>query len=81
MGSLAVGASELHTAARAGDVERVRALLKEGVPVSSPDTLGGTALHDAAWSGHVNVVLVLLAVFVGENFVANRFYDAEPPAA
>jgi cytohesin len=56
-----VGASELHTAARAGDVERVRALLAAGVPVSAPDTLGGTALHDAAWSGHKEVVTVLIA--------------------
>lgn len=60
MGSPAM-AGELHTAARAGDVERVRALLKAGAAVSAPDTLGGTALHDAAWSGHVEVVTVLLA--------------------
>jgi cytohesin len=59
-GSVAMFASELHTAARAGDVERVKALLAQGVPVSAPDTLGGTALHDAAWSGHRDVVLALL---------------------
>ena len=39
----------------------MRALLQSGVAVSAPDTLGGTALHDAAWSGHLDVVKVLLA--------------------
>ena len=50
----------MHTAARAGDLERVKSLLAQGISVNAPDTLGGTALHDASWAGHVSVVELLL---------------------
>ena len=42
---------ELHTAAREADAGRVKTLLDAGVPANHRDPLGGTALHDAAWSG------------------------------
>src|SRR4051812_14727931 len=52
---------EMHTAARSGDVERVKALLASGVSANVRDSLGGTPLHDAAWAGDTAVVEVLLA--------------------
>ena len=47
-------------AIRAGDTDRVRALLKQGVPVNAVDSLGGTALHDAAWAGEKAIAATLL---------------------
>ncbi|MBX5496613.1 MAG: ankyrin repeat domain-containing protein, partial [Bryobacteraceae bacterium] len=58
--ALAAAASDLHHAARAGDLEKVKALLREGAPVNARDSLGGTALHDAAWAGEREVVEALL---------------------
>src|SRR5437764_7242684 len=51
---------QLHAAARAADAERVKALLAAGVPANHRDPLGGTALHDAAWSGCYPCVAALL---------------------
>ena len=39
--------ADLHVAVRAGDLERVRAILDTGVKVNERDSLGGTPLHDA----------------------------------
>src|SRR3954470_6472267 len=48
--------AELHAAVRAGDVERVRTLLKAGAPPSERNSLGSTPLHDAAWAGDLQVM-------------------------
>src|ERR1700736_4466342 len=53
-------AGDMHNAARAGDVERVKALLAAGADVNLRDSLGGTALHDAAWAGDKTIVTLLL---------------------
>ena len=53
-------ASDLHTAARAGDIERVKSLLSAGASASERDDLGGTVLHDAAWSGDVALIEILI---------------------
>ena len=52
--------SDLHTAARGGDIETVAALLAHGADVNEYDSLGGTALHDAAWSGEAKIVELLI---------------------
>ncbi|MFM7807083.1 MAG: ankyrin repeat domain-containing protein, partial [Planctomycetota bacterium] len=55
-------ASALVTAARAGDIDRVKKALDEGSNVNAPDSAGGrTALHWAAKEGHVAVVQLLLS--------------------
>ncbi|HBL27770.1 MAG TPA: hypothetical protein DD490_13110, partial [Acidobacteria bacterium] len=51
---------ELRTAAGAGDVERVRALLASGVAVDAPARHGQTALFFAAGEGHLEVARLLL---------------------
>jgi len=54
--------AELHAAARSGDVNRVRQLLKAGVAVNGTmDLQGTTALHLAAAAGHLDVAQELLA--------------------
>jgi len=59
---LALGASseDLRKAVRSADVEQVRTLLKQGIPISETDSLGGTALHDAVWAGETEIVKLLL---------------------
>ena len=51
----------LHDAAMRGDVERVKALIKEGESVHGVNSEGATPLHWAAFKGHVGVARVLLA--------------------
>jgi hypothetical protein len=50
----------LFDAARAGLVERVRALLAAGGDAGARDKLGRTALHWAAMGGHLEIVRMLL---------------------
>ena len=50
----------IHHAAQNGNLNLVRALLKQGVPVNSRNGAGWTPLHDAAYSGHLSVVQELL---------------------
>ena len=52
--------SDVHVAARGGDIETVAALLAHGADVNEYDSLGGTALHDAAWSGEAKIVELLI---------------------
>ena len=52
--------SELVDAAARGDVERVRRLLAEGVPVDARDGNGRTAVTAAALGDHVDVARVLI---------------------
>src|SRR5260370_12376164 len=58
--ALAATTDDLHNAVRSGDLERVRALLKEGVPANAIDSRGGTALHDAIWAGEKEIVALLV---------------------
>jgi len=59
---------EIHDAAKSGDLEKVKALLKANPDlVFSKDTIassflnGGTPLHFASWNGHKDVAELLLA--------------------
>lgn len=51
----------LHIAAREGDSERVRSLLREGADVHALDDLGRTALYYAAFARCAEAVTALLA--------------------
>ena len=50
----------IHNAAQNGNLNQVKALLNQGVPVNSRNAHGWTPLHFAASSGRVNVVQELL---------------------
>ena len=50
----------IHNAARNGNLNRVRTLLNQGVPVNTQNDAGWTPLHYAAYSGHLSVVQELL---------------------
>ena len=52
--------ADIHNAAKNGNLNRVKALLKQGVPVNSRNEAGWTPLHYAAYSGHLSVVQELL---------------------
>jgi len=51
---------DIHEAAFVGNLNRVRALLNQGVPVNSRDVHGRTPLHNAAFTGHLNIIRELL---------------------
>ena len=50
----------IHNAAQNGNLNRVKALLNQGVPVNSRNEHGYTPLHNAAYSGNLNIVQELL---------------------
>lgn len=52
---------EIHSAAQAGDSDRLYRLLSQGYPVDDFDDLGRTPLHYAARHGHTDAAAVLLA--------------------
>src|ERR1700691_1118119 len=54
-------AADLHEAVTSGNVEQVRALLAAGADVNARDTLGATALHDAAWTGNRDIAALRMA--------------------
>jgi ankyrin repeat protein len=55
------GGTWLHYAAREGDIEAVQHLLSLGIDVNTGDARDGrSALCDACWGGHANVVQLLL---------------------
>lgn len=47
-----VPSTPLHEAAWKGDIDRIRALVKEGADINATDALGGTPLYWAARGGH-----------------------------
>jgi cytohesin len=59
--------SDLHSAASAGDAERVRELLKKGADPNAKNERGWTPLHLAAFWGRVDVVKLLLEHGVDPN--------------
>jgi ankyrin repeat protein len=64
---------EMHDAAKSGDVEKVKALLKKNPALaSSKDTTGTTPLHLAAGYGHKEVAELLLAHKARVNAKANE---------
>lgn len=52
--------SELHTAAKNGDLKLVQSLIEEGADVNSTNVYGTTPLILASWEGHVEIVKLLL---------------------
>ncbi len=62
----------LHRAARTGSLSDVQALIGEGTPVDARDSLGGTPLHDAAWSGEAEVATYLIAMGADVNAKHNE---------
>jgi len=52
---------DIHDAAEAGSLGRIKALVEDGVDVNSQDGFGWTPLHKAAWNGHTQTVQLLLA--------------------
>jgi ankyrin repeat protein len=52
---------DLNTAVKAGDVERVKALLAQGADVNARNSVGAAPLHEAAWSGNAELIDLLLA--------------------
>ena len=51
---------ELRVAARCGQLDRVRALVEEGVPVNFRDIVRDTALHWASYTGEIKAVRLLI---------------------
>ncbi len=53
--------SQLHRAARVGDLRALAAALSHGASANEPTAAGWTPLHDASWGGHEGTVGALLA--------------------
>ncbi|XP_051498854.1 ankyrin repeat domain-containing protein 31 [Apus apus] len=56
----AKGETQLHIAARRGDLSLVKALISSGVCVNQQDYAGWTAIHEASSKGFTEVILELL---------------------
>ena len=50
----------MHHAASSGDIEQMKALLDEGLPINAFDGLNRTPLHCAAISNHIEAVQFLI---------------------
>jgi ankyrin repeat protein len=81
LGAVGVGAQDdrgsVSAAARAGDREAVRALLKQGADVNAAEGDGTTALHWAARAGDAELVQML--VYAGGNVKASTRLGAYTP--
>ena len=61
-------ADPIHDAASTGDLARIQAELDKGIDINAKDAdYGGTALHFAAWKGHLKIVEFLLDNGANEN--------------
>ncbi|KFO83526.1 Putative ankyrin repeat domain-containing protein 31, partial [Buceros rhinoceros silvestris] len=56
----AKGKTQLHIAARAGDLSLVKTLISSGISVNEQDCAGWTAIHEASSRGFTEVILELL---------------------
>ena len=66
----------LHSAARSGDVDKVRQLLGEGMyTVNCTDSRGQTPLHCACMGGHLEIVGMLIAEFKADMTIQNEDGD------
>jgi ankyrin repeat protein len=66
----------LHEAARAGNIEAIRALIAAGADVNTQRQDGDTPLHEAAFNGHTEVVQALIAL--NANIHAINQYHGTP---
>ena len=55
------GASQLHQAAAAGDLEQVKSLISKGADINEKNKNGWTPLHTASWNGRKDVADALIA--------------------
>ena len=62
----------LHDAAKRGDLDEVKALIKSGVDPDSRNREGATPLHWAAFKGHVDVARYLLSRGASVNAVSKK---------
>ncbi|XP_042681729.1 ankyrin repeat domain-containing protein 31 [Centrocercus urophasianus] len=56
----AKGETELHIAARRGNLSLVKTLISSGIPVNEQDSAGWTAIHEASAGGFTEVISELL---------------------
>ncbi|XP_031413123.1 BCL-6 corepressor [Meleagris gallopavo] len=56
----AKGETELHVAARRGNLSLVKSLISSGIPVNEQDNAGWTAIHEASAGGFTEVISELL---------------------
>lgn len=69
---------QLHDAAQAGDLARVKALLARKYPVNRFDKLGKTPLHHAVSKGHLSVVQELIRAGANVNAHDERVIGNTP---
>ena len=67
---------QLRNAAVLGNLPSVRALLTGGANPCSADASGLTALHYAAWNGHLPIVEVLVANCIGTDVLTGEKIDS-----
>jgi uncharacterized protein len=61
MATTAFADDQLHKAAHAGDLAKVKTILSKGVNPDARDSYGGTALHAAMFQNNIEIVELLLA--------------------
>lgn len=64
------------SAAKAGDIEKVKTLLKDGININSTNNYGETALIVAAQNGHTEIVKLLIEKGANTNILGNSFTTA-----